>query len=89
MIICHCNVICSKRIEAAVSEALQEETLGPVTPASVYEQCRCAPSCGGCHQLIRRIIQDMTAERAGSSGDMPPTRVSMPGQAGALEGQAL
>lgn len=64
MIVCHCNVICSERIRAAVTEAFDEMPGAEVTPAKVYARCRRSPSCGSCQGAIRQIISHVAAERA-------------------------
>lgn len=64
MIVCHCNVICSERIRAAVVQAFEETPGSEVTPAKVYARCRRAPSCGACQSAIRQIIDLVVAERA-------------------------
>jgi bacterioferritin-associated ferredoxin len=62
MIVCHCNVLCNARIRCAVEGALETLPATEVTPAVVYERCKCAPDCGGCRFAIAGIIDDVIAE---------------------------
>ncbi len=67
MIVCHCNVICSSEISAAVEEVLEQVPAAAVTPAMVYERCNSVPDCGGCQFVIQRIIRDIAAARDGAA----------------------
>lgn len=57
MIVCHCNRIDHREIEAAC-ETLQADD-GPrlLTPASVYKALGKRPRCGGCLALAANLIQ--------------------------------
>ena len=62
MIVCHCNVITSDRIETVVSDAMQQMPASAITAAHVYDSCQVMPDCGNCSARICQIIKNMTAQ---------------------------
>lgn len=49
MLICHCNVITSREIEAIVRDLLHDDPWQIIVPAKVYreldERCKCWAAC--------------------------------------------
>ena len=67
MIICHCNILTSDRIEAAAADAIAEAPGRRATPEQVFLRCGARPNCGSCRETIRGIIEHLTdgaSERA-------------------------
>ena len=51
MIVCHCKGITEREIRSAVRN-------GATTHRQVTRACQAGRSCGGCHPVIREIIED-------------------------------
>lgn len=51
MIVCHCKGITDREIRSAVRD-------GAKTKRQVARACQAGRSCGGCHPVIREIIDD-------------------------------
>ena len=52
MIICSCNVISHREIEAAVEELVASDANVVVTPGMVYRAMGRRPKCGTCFQAV-------------------------------------
>ncbi len=50
MIICHCNVVSDRDIQAAVDH-------GASTPDDVTRICRAGGDCGGCRESIQDLLE--------------------------------
>ena len=50
MIVCHCKAISDRSIRQAVRE-------GARSPRQVARACEAGRRCGGCHPVIREIIE--------------------------------
>lgn len=60
MIVCSCNVISSREIEAAVEDLIATDADVMLTPGMVYRTIGCQPKCGTC---LRHVVQLMHAHR--------------------------
>lgn len=58
MLVCSCNVIDHRRIEAEVDRQLAHDPARPLTPPRVYCGLGERPRCGGCLPLAATIIND-------------------------------
>src|SRR5262245_55285679 len=58
MIVCHCNVIRSEEIRAAVRDVLDRDRLAVVTPGVVFRCCGARPQCGGCMPNFARHVDE-------------------------------
>lgn len=58
MIVCSCNVISSREIEAAVEELVASDADVVLTPGLVYESFGCRPKCGMCLQHVVQLIHE-------------------------------
>ena len=67
MIVCHCNVITSDRIETVVADALQQMPASAITAAHVYSGCHAKPDCGNCSARICQIIKNLAAEHSAAA----------------------
>lgn len=56
MIVCSCNVISSREIEAAVEELVTSDSGVVLTPGIVYRTIGCRPSCGTCLPHVVQLI---------------------------------
>jgi hypothetical protein len=58
MLICHCNLITEKEIEATILELLQEDAWQLVVPAKVYHRMQKRGRCCGCFpNVVETIIR--------------------------------
>lgn len=71
MIVCHCNRIDHREIEAATERLLAADPHAIVTPAGVYACLGKRPRCGGCLALATSIIYAHLPARAATAGDCP------------------
>jgi len=89
MIVCSCNVLSHKQIEAAAERLVLTAPDRPVTAGRAFRACGMRPQCGGCVELIRQLVRDMgipvTCPEAVASiaddiaaGTLPPLRVRQP-----------
>lgn len=71
MIVCSCNVISSREIEAAVEDLIASDADVMLTPGTVYRSIGCQPKCGTC---LRHVVQLMHAHREAlqAPGYAPP-----------------
>jgi bacterioferritin-associated ferredoxin len=78
MIVCSCNIISRRDIEAAVEEILAEDSYAVVTPGLVYHRLGKRGKCGGCFPHAVRILVEHgdtvrarleTGEGAAAAGD--------------------
>lgn len=75
MILCSCNVLTQKRIEAAAAELARTEPDRPVTPGRIFKRLGARPQCGSCFDLIRQVVREQgitvtCPEPLGSAGDL-------------------
>jgi bacterioferritin-associated ferredoxin len=64
MVICSCNVLTDREINAALSSSSQ-----PRTPGAVYKCLGCTPNCGRCFATIKALIRQHQANS--SEQDFP------------------
>ena len=58
MLICHCNLITEKEIEATILELLDEDAWQLIVPAKVYHRLRMRGRCCGCFpNVVETIIR--------------------------------
>lgn len=70
MIICSCNVISDRQIEAAVEALVSRDAEAEVTPGMVYRAMGCQPKCGTCfNNVVDRIYEHRESLRDGPPGD--------------------
>lgn len=58
MIICHCNRLGNRDIEAASDRLVTERGCGGVSPTAVYHCLGKRPKCGGCLSVAAMLIQE-------------------------------
>lgn len=63
MIICQCNVLTRKALEAAIDRLLDEDPYRLIVPGMVYRMAGCSSRCGGCHPHLAAIIERKIAVR--------------------------
>jgi bacterioferritin-associated ferredoxin len=51
MLVCHCNAVSDRTIREAVRA-------GACSADAVTAVCGAARGCGGCHELVQRIVED-------------------------------
>lgn len=67
MLICHCNLITQKEIEATIIELLDEDRWQLVVPAKVYHRMKKRGRCCGCFpNVVETIIRVTEAYHARS-----------------------
>lgn len=59
MIVCSCNVLSHKQIEAAAERLVLRAPDRPVTAGRAFRDLGTRPQCGGCLELIRQLVRDM------------------------------
>jgi hypothetical protein len=68
MLICQCNVISSREIEAIIRDFLREDPWAIIVPAKVYREldkrCKCAGCVPNVVDLITRVTKDYHLELA-------------------------
>lgn len=57
MIVCHCNRICHRQIEAGCTLVMAAEPDSVPTPVQVYDALGKRPRCGGCLGLAATVIE--------------------------------
>ena len=67
MLICHCNLITDKEIEATIIELLDEDRWQLLVPAKVYHRMKMRGRCCGCFpNVVETIIRVTEAYHARS-----------------------
>lgn len=61
MIVCSCNVVSHREIEAAVEELVAGDAEVVLTPGMVYRAIGVRPKCGTC---LRHVVKLIHAHRA-------------------------
>ncbi|MCW5695181.1 MAG: (2Fe-2S)-binding protein [Bauldia sp.] len=59
MIVCSCNVLSHKQIEAAAERLVEGAPDRPVTAGRAFRALGTKPQCGGCLELIRHLVREM------------------------------
>lgn len=65
MIVCHCKGISDREIRTAVRDGAQ-------THRQVARACHAGRTCGGCHPVIREIIESEREPAAGPFVELAP-----------------
>jgi bacterioferritin-associated ferredoxin len=58
MIVCSCNVIARREIEAVIEEILVDDSYAVLTPGLLYHRLGRRGKCGGCFPHVSRILVD-------------------------------
>lgn len=66
MIVCHCKGISDREIRSAVQD-------GATTHRQVGRACQAGRTCGGCHPVIREIIEAEHEPTASPFDELAPT----------------
>jgi len=66
VIVCHCKGITDREIRSAVRE-------GAATHRQVGRACQAGRTCGGCHPVIREIIEAEHESTASPFDELAPT----------------
>jgi bacterioferritin-associated ferredoxin len=69
MLVCHCNLITQKEIEAAVVALLDADPWQLIVPAKVYHSLRQRGRCCGCFPNVVETIIRVTEEYHARAGD--------------------
>jgi hypothetical protein len=72
MLICHCNVITEKEIEATIVELLDQDPWNLIVPAKVYHSLQKRGRCCGCFPNVVETIIRVTEgyhSRSQASGE--------------------
>jgi bacterioferritin-associated ferredoxin len=76
MLVCQCNVITDREIEAVVRALLDEDRWAIIVPAMVYRALARQSKCAGCVpnivDIIVRVTETVHAERAAEAGAAVP-----------------
>lgn len=65
MIVCSCNIISRRDIEAAIEEILAQDPYAVLTPGLVYHRLGKRGKCGGCFpHAVRILVEHGDAVRA-------------------------
>jgi len=56
MIVCSCNVIARREIEAVIEEILGDDPYAVLTPGLLYHRLGRRGKCGGCFPHVSRIL---------------------------------
>ncbi|WP_445464425.1 (2Fe-2S)-binding protein [Faunimonas sp. B44] len=56
MIVCSCNIITRRAIEATIEEILGEDLYAVLTPGRIYHRMGKRGKCGGCFPQVVRIM---------------------------------
>ncbi len=87
MLVCHCNVITEKEIEATILSLLDEDPWQLIVPAKVYHRLHKRGRCCGCFpnvvETIIRVTEQYHSRRAGEE----PEIVTFLDRVRALRGQ--
>jgi bacterioferritin-associated ferredoxin len=74
MLVCHCNLITQKEIEATILELLEADPWQLIVPAKVYHAMRKRGRCCGCFpnvvETIIRVTEDFHLRMNHSEGDV-------------------
>jgi bacterioferritin-associated ferredoxin len=74
MLICHCNLITEREIEATITELLDEDAWQLIVPAKVYHCMAKRGRCCGCFpnvvETIIRVTEAYHAKSAAEAADM-------------------
>lgn len=77
MIICHCNRIDHREIEAAANELTREDPWRVLTPVLVYKTLGKRPRCGCCLSLAANIIHTRKLADLGCCKSCPAASLAL------------
>ena len=72
MLVCHCRAVCDRVIRQCVRA-------GTTSLEEIGDACGAGTKCGGCHDAILDIIDDVAAEPAHLVTEVPPPAAHSPG----------
>lgn len=81
MIVCSCNVIARREIEAVIEEILAEDPYAVLTPGLLYHRLGRRGKCGGCFPHVSRILVehgDLVRARIAAGMPSEPTSADEP-----------
>lgn len=76
MLICHCNVITSRDIEAIVRDLLHDDPWQIIVPAKVYRELDKRCKCSGCVPSVVDVITRVTAQYHREIAEVPAGEVA-------------
>ena len=72
MLVCHCNILTEKQIEAVIIELLDQDRWQLIVPAKVYHRLSKRGRCCGCFpnvvETIIRVTENYHARSADAAG---------------------
>ena len=71
MLVCQCNVISSREIEAIVRSFLREDPWAIIVPAKVYRELEKRCKCSGCVPNVVDLITRVTADYHREIAELP------------------
>jgi bacterioferritin-associated ferredoxin len=73
MIVCSCNVITKRDIEATIERALADDPYAVLTPNLIYHRLGKRGRCCGCFpQVVRMLVEHGTKVREAMTGEDLP-----------------
>jgi bacterioferritin-associated ferredoxin len=71
MLVCQCNIISDRDIEAVIRELLDEDAWAIIVPAKVYaalmKRCKCAGCVPNVVDIITKVTENYHLEKAGQA----------------------
>lgn len=87
MLLCHCNLITQKEIEATIVSMLEEDAWQLIVPAKVYHRLKQRGRCCGCFPNVVETIIRVTEEYHARSVDSADEVVTYLDRVRGLRGQ--
>jgi bacterioferritin-associated ferredoxin len=56
MVVCHCKAVSDRTVDAAIAS-------GATTVSEITDRCTAGGGCGGCHRLLRALLEATSPER--------------------------
>jgi bacterioferritin-associated ferredoxin len=61
VIVCHCNVIAVREIEAAIRDILARDPGAPLSPPAIYRELGKRGRCCGCFPQVEQVVEKLLA----------------------------
>jgi bacterioferritin-associated ferredoxin len=78
MIVCHCNLLTSAQLDAAVADWRAQNPGVVATPGSIFASLDAVVACGGCMPLVVEVMEHHQKTSPFAQGTEPP-RLRPPG----------
>jgi bacterioferritin-associated ferredoxin len=62
LLVCHCNAVCDRKIRECIRD-------GAKCVDDVVRSCQAGSGCGGCHDTIKEVIEEMLVRERGSAAE--------------------